>query len=85
VWLEGTAPERQVLPPWSKEAGRAIVGLAEPAEIGPDDDIAVVGCGGVYSRGRITAFELSNLSVEKYIFANVIEAQGLTGPFSSPG
>jgi hypothetical protein len=83
--LEGAAPERHVLPPWSEEAGRAIIGIAEPAEIGPEDDIAVVGCGGIYSRGRLIAIEMANVLVEKYIFNNVIVAQGLTGPFSRPG
>jgi hypothetical protein len=85
VWLEGAAPERHVLPQWSDEAGRPILGVVEPTEIGMEDDVAFVGCGGVYSRGRLTAIEMTNVLVERFIFNDVIEVQGLTGPFSRPG
>jgi hypothetical protein len=85
AWLEDAAPVQHVLPPWSKEAGRPIIGLVEPDELNLEDDVAVVGCGGVYSRGRLTAIGMTGVKVENYVFNDVIEVQGLTGPFSRTG
>jgi hypothetical protein len=85
MWLEGAEPGRHVLPEWSMEAGRAISGVVEPDEIGMTDEVAFVGCGSVYGRGRIIATALQGVKVEKFIFNDVIQVEGLTGPFSRTG
>ena len=84
-FLAGEEPKEHVLPGESGEAGRALSSVLEPSELSVGEEVAFVGCGSGYSRGRIVQPLRPEIKVEKYVFGPVITVEGDSGAFSRPG
>jgi hypothetical protein len=83
--LDAIETRGNVLPPESREAGQRITALAGPDDIVVGDEVAFVGRGSGYSRGRISCVGLTGLNIEQFTFNNVLCAIGESQSFSQPG
>jgi hypothetical protein len=84
-FLEEAQPKSHVLPEESREAGRAISDELDPSDLSIGDEVAFVGCGSGYSRGRVVGPISSAIDVEKFSFGPVVSVQADSGAFSRPG
>ena len=84
-FLEGCAPASPVLPEWSNEAGRPIVDIIDPSDLAPGDEVAFVGCGSGYSRGRVIEAAHPYITVGGFDVGPVITVEADAGSFSQQG
>lgn len=84
-FLEGDEPQSYVLPEWSREAGRSIAHPVDPSELSVGDQVAFVGSGSGYSRGRVVVPEFPKIELGSFLYGPGIAIQAESGAFSRTG